>query len=131
MIKINKNVLQLIISIIFGVVISSIFLSCSDTINCTEEARAGLNVFVIDSITQEHLIEEVLVIAKDGSYIDTLMYIDGIPPSYAGAWERKGTYQIIAEKEGYNTYMKSSIIVEADECHVIPRIIHVMLQKQE
>ncbi len=49
---------------------------------------------------------------------------------YAGAFERKGNYIITVTKEGYETFTSEVIKVEADQCHVIGRVVQVMLVEE-
>ncbi len=104
---------------------------CSENndIVCTAEARAGLNVYVRDSLTNVPITNGITVTARDGSYIDTLRNIEGMS-GFSGAWERKGTYIITVESSGYLTYISNPVTVSADECHVIPQVIFVLLRQR-
>jgi len=86
---------------------------------CTEEARAGLTVFVKDGNNKNFLSDSVSVSIKDGTYNEALQLFSGNPPSFNGAWERAGTYVISVIKRGYKTATSSPITVSEDECHVI------------
>lgn len=101
-----------------------------DSIACTQEARAGLNVTVKDAATNNYLGTGTTVVATDGSYYETLEYMDGIVPTFAGAWEREGNYILTVSSEGYVTYVSETITVTADECHVIPQQVEVLLPPQ-
>ncbi|UOK43080.1 MULTISPECIES: hypothetical protein [Flavobacterium] len=104
--------------------------SCNDhddnQVNCTQEARAGLNVTVQDAVTHAVLTEDVAVFVTDGPYYETLKLFPGTDV-FSGAWERKGNYLLTVSKEGYQTYTSETITVGADVCHVIPQIITVQL----
>lgn len=97
-----------------------------DQIYCTLEAKAGLNVTVLNSQTNQPLIDGVTVQATDGFYQEFLIL--GRENSFFGAEERPGTYIITVTKEGYQTYTSSPIVVTADVCHVIPQSLTVNLQ---
>lgn len=100
--------------------------------NCTEEARAGLNITVKDAVTQKFLGEGITIVATDGQYTETLEYM-GYPDmqaNFAGAWERPGTYVLTVSGAGYQTYTSEPITVEADVCHVIGEMVTVALQPE-
>jgi hypothetical protein len=97
-------------------------------INCTDEARAGLNVSVSLGDQNSITAEGVTVVATDGNYSEELVAYNDIDPVFSGAYERPGNYVITVSKEGYHTYTTEIITVNRDVCHVIPRIIHVSLQ---
>lgn len=84
---------------------------------CTDEARAGLNITVKNGSTGAEICDAT-VTATDGSYSETLQNTGGSCGSYAGAWERKGTYTIAVSKTGFATATESNVVVGADECHV-------------
>ncbi len=104
--------------------------SDDDGVICTLEARAGLNVTVRDAQSNNYLGQGITVVATDGAYSETLAYMDGIIPSFAGAWERKGTYVLTVSSPGYITFVSDAITVTADECHVIPQQVEINLQPE-
>lgn len=132
-IKINVRHLLKIKHFLFTFCINALLLfnGCSEKndIACTAEVRAGLNVYIRDSLTNQPLTNGITVTAKDGSYIDTLQNITGMS-GFTGAWERKGTYIITVESSGYETYISNPVTVSADECHVIPQVIIVLLRQR-
>lgn len=89
-------------------------------VNCTQEARAGLNVTVQDAVSHAVLTEGVIVVATEGAYSETLEHIPG-SDVFSGAWEREGSYVLTVSKEGYQTHTSETIVVTADVCHVIPQ----------
>jgi len=97
-----------------------------DQIFCTLEVVAGLNITVLNSQTNQPLIDGVTVQATDGLYQEFLTV--GGANSFFGAQERPGTYIITVTKEGYQTFTSSPIVVTADVCHVIPQSLTVNLQ---
>ena len=111
-----------------------IFLSCTsnkiDEIQCTEEARAGLNITVKNAVRNQILGTGITVIAKDGNYTETLEFFNANYPIFSGAWERQGTYIITVSGVGYATLISGAITVMADECHVIPMQLQVALQPE-
>lgn len=111
-----------------------IFLSCTsnktDEIQCTEEARAGLNITVKNAVNNQILGEGITVKATDGNYTETLEFFNANNPVFSGAWERAGTYIITVSGVGYVTFVSESITVTSDECHVIPQQLQVSLQPE-
>ena len=109
-----------------------LFLSCTfnntDEIQCTEEARAGLNITVKNAVTNQVLGNGITVTAKDGNYTETLEFFDVNNPIFSGAWEREGTYIITVSGSGYITFVSEAITVTSDECHVIPMQLQIVLQ---
>lgn len=90
--------------------------------NCTEEAVAGLNIVVKDATTGEVLSDGVVVSAQDGAYGEVLELVPGSnPATFAGAWERAGTYVITVQKSGYETLVSNAYQVTATVCHVVPQ----------
>lgn len=111
-----------------------VFLSCTsnkiDDINCTQEARAGLNITVKNAVTNQILGTGITVTAKDESYTETLEFFNGTNQMFSGAWEREGTYIITVSGVGYITFVSEAITVTSDECHVIPQQLQVVLQPE-
>jgi hypothetical protein len=112
---------------IFPLLLSSTCENNDDDIFCTTEAKAGLNVTVINSQTNVPIVEDVVIIAQDGSYQETLEYFPGGEFVFSGAYERMGTYTITVTKTGFQTFTSQAITVTRDECHVIPQQITVNL----
>ena len=97
-----------------------------EDIFCTTEFVYGLNVTVIDSQTQQLIVEGVTVTAQSGNYQETLEIFPGSEYVFYGAGERPGTYLITVTKSGYVTNT-ATVTVAADECHVIPQQVQVVL----
>lgn len=84
---------------------------------CTLEARAGINLTVVDSTTGQP-ISNASATAREGAFQETLQP----SPSHElfGLFERKGTYDVVVSAPDYQTWRAENVIVDADECHVIP-----------
>ncbi|HMK06667.1 MAG TPA: hypothetical protein VK476_04000 [Flavobacterium sp.] len=95
---------------------------------CTAEARAGLNVSVSLGSQNSITSDGVTVVATHGNYTETLVAYNENDPIFSGAYERRGNYIITVSKEGYQTYTSGLVMVKRDECHVIPKFVHVSLQ---
>ncbi len=95
-----------------------------DVINCTEVYVYGLNVTVTDANTNEIILEGITVLAEDDDVVEMLEL--GYE-SYIGAGERVGNYTIVVSGDGYMSQTVGPIEVLADECHVIPQNIEIVL----
>ena len=103
--------------------------NCGETISCTLEAVAALNVTVKLGNSSTSTTDGVTVVAKSGNYTELLMPIlSNTNPSFAGAYEKAGIYNITVSKSGYKTYTSEQITVSSNCCHVIPKSINVVLQ---
>ena len=83
---------------------------------CTAIYGYGLNVTVTDvnGIT----VPGATLTLTDGAHTETMEeHAAGI---YAGAGERAGTYTLRVEADGFVTQTITDIVIDADECHVIP-----------
>jgi hypothetical protein len=98
-----------------------------DQVFCTEQYVYGLNVTLKDANTNTIISENITIVAKDESYEETLMNIDGMD-SFFGAGERSGNYIIEVTSNSYQTYTSEIIRVDEDICHVIPESIEIILQ---
>lgn len=91
---------------------------------CTSELRFGLRVTVQDSLTGAPAASGAQLIARDGSYADTVSFppnrpdLDALP--LASAPERPGTYTVTVRKAGFLDWVRTGVRVTADECHVRP-----------
>ena len=83
---------------------------------CTLEARAGINVTVVDDATGAG-IGNPSGTAREGAFVEQLQGFNG---QLAGAFEREGTYDVWVTAPGYQTWLRENVTVAADECHVIP-----------
>lgn len=103
--------------------------NCDDTIFCTLEVKAGLNVKVRLGDSNSFATEGITVMAKSGSYSELLLpYPDKENPYFSGAYEKAGVYSLTISKSGYQTYVSDLITVSSDCCHVIPQTLDVVLQ---
>ena len=98
----------------------------SDVI-CTAEARAGLTVSPVDSITSAPVTSSLQVVAKEGAYADTAKVLIGT--SVGLAWERAGTYTVEVSAPGYMLWSKSNVVVTKGICHVDGVAITAKLRK--
>jgi hypothetical protein len=91
---------------------------------CTEEARPGLLVAISDSIAPAiRTFTNVSVVAREGAYRDSVfvalhpspLTMTQIPLAY----ERAGTYEVTVRANGYRPWVRGTIVVQRDQCHVV------------
>jgi len=83
--------------------------------SCTLEARAGITLTTIDSLSGQPITTAGSVSAQDGSYIEKAT---GLPPQYWMAYERKGTYAVAVQVDGFQPWRATNVVVSANSCHV-------------
>ncbi len=103
--------------------------ACGDPVElvCTEELRPGIIVDVLEEGTGLPAADGATLTVHDGDYDEssTEAY-EG--RTMAGAWERAGTYDVAVAKPGYHTWVRTGVVVRADECHVITVHLEVGLR---
>lgn len=93
---------------------------------CSDEARAGLSISVIDASTGGRICDAT-VVATDGSYSETLVAVGGSGScEYVGATERAGTYDL-AVSSGSRTASATHVVVPNGTCHVTTQMVSVTL----
>lgn len=112
-------------------IISVCFSNCKDDdnfnpINCTTVYIYGLNITLKDVSNNSIITNNINIIATDGVYQETLTRIEN-SDYFIGAGERAGTYILTITSPDYDTYTSESIIVSADDCHVITEVIELTL----
>ena len=98
----------------------------TEPIFCTEEARAGINVTITDALSGNALTAGSTLTIREGDYVERSTEAFG--NTMVGAWERAGTYEVSIAREGYHTWMQSGLVVNEDDCHVIPVNLDVALE---
>lgn len=94
---------------------------------CTMIFVYGLSVEVRDAVTGAGIASGAVVVARDGSYSETLESGPADSVSVHGAGERAGTYTIIVTRPGYAAWTSPPVTVTADECHVHPEVVQARL----
>lgn len=98
---------------------------------CLDYSAAGLQVFVVDSITGGSVVTENEVVAIDGEYADTAAAFEFAPGTRAEAllaFERPGTYRVTVTAEGYRPWAKDGVRVTEGECHVQTVELEALMQ---
>lgn len=93
---------------------------------CTTEVRAGIEVKVLDAVTDASIGEYATGSLVDGAYSEALAALgsgtesDDNPYLLAGARERAGTYDVTVSLEGYQSWGIDGVEVQktAGACHV-------------
>jgi hypothetical protein len=94
---------------------------------CTTEVRDGLRITVKDGVTNQILGNIITVVATDGTYEETLFFLEDIE-QFVGAAERTGNYTIEITSPNHQDFTFGTIAVSADECHVITEELEFVLQ---
>ncbi|HKP73918.1 MAG TPA: carboxypeptidase-like regulatory domain-containing protein [Longimicrobiaceae bacterium] len=97
---------------------------------CLADYRYGINVTIVDSITEAPPSSAVLI-AQSGAYVDSVGPAAPQTPALlllSTAGERAGTYHLTVRAPGYREWTRSSVKVTADDCHVHPVAITARLQ---
>jgi len=95
-----------------------------DGLNCTFEARAGINLQVRDATTGAPAACGATGEIREGDLVELVTlsetrcatFPDSL--SFAGAWERAGTYTVVVKKPGYQDWVKEEVVVMEGACHV-------------
>ena len=92
--------------------------------SCTDIAVAGISLAVVDSITGAQRLSGATVRARDGSFVDSMVFRDDTTLFQSGdagaalALERAGTYAVSVSHAGYRDWTASNVRVRDDGCHV-------------
>ncbi len=104
-----------------ALLLAPVLIGCSEDgsgpIACTLEYRAGITVEITDSATGLAAAEGATLTIREGEYVESWTDTFG-GVTLAGAWERAGTYDVTVAKDGYHTWIRTDVVVDADECHV-------------
>ncbi len=84
---------------------------------CTDDFRAGVNVTVTDENGDP--ISGATLTLTEGDFSET-MEESSRAGEYFGAGERAGAYTLTVEAVGFEPVVVDDIVVDEDECHVIP-----------
>jgi hypothetical protein len=99
----------------------------TDGIVCTLEARPGLQVTVVDSVSSAPITSALTITATDGAYADTAKFITG--GSAGLAYERAGIYTVEVTAASYLVWRQSQVSVTKGICHVNTVSLSAKLRK--
>jgi len=86
-------------------------------IACTAQFVYGISATVTDAATGANITSGSYLVAREGSYVDS---VSASGDFLATAGERAGTYNVTIGHAGYSSFTQSNVVVNRDECHVIP-----------
>jgi hypothetical protein len=95
---------------------------------CTTEAKPAVSVTVQDSATNARVGRGARIIARDGAFADTADFSNEYDGPYGLAHERRGSYDVTVEQQGYRIWSRAGVSVTDDECHVRTVSITARLQ---
>ena len=98
---------------------------------CTDEARAGIVVTVLDSASGTAAGKDARIVATAGTFVDSVpgMWTASSDGPFALAREHAGTYTLTVNKTGFLDWTRSGIVVTADQCHVKTVQVTAKLQR--
>jgi hypothetical protein len=88
--------------------------------------RILLATLLTDALSGNALAAGSTLTIREGDYSES--WTEAFGNTMAGAWERAGTYEVSIAREGYHTWMQSGLVVNEDDCHVIPVTLDVALE---
>ena len=98
---------------------------------CTADFRFGINVTVVDSVTNTAPASATLI-ARSGAYVDSVGPVQA-QPSFGivlpTAGERAGTYDLTVRSTGYRDWTKTGVTVTKGVCHVDQQAFTARLQR--
>jgi hypothetical protein len=106
--------------------------ACSDPepFACTASVEPGIRLEVRDSVSGDGLGAEVLAMATDVGFSDSLRLVPDPDSAYmSGLDERAGTYDLTITLAGYQTWNRNDVVVNEGACHVhtvdvFARLVH-------
>lgn len=99
-------------------------MSCSNIFSgdCVLPGVYGIQTLVTDARTQRAPTSVATVRLRDGEYVETITvpFPGSEPPSYAGAVERPGRYDVTVDAAGYRSETRTNIVVQrGGNCNAI------------
>ena len=94
-----------------------VFTGACQRFGCDAYAAPGIHARVRDGVTGEGVTTEVLAVAYEGAYSDTLLSL-GSDSLQSGVYERAGVYRLEVTGAGYVFWMRQGIRVRDEGCHV-------------
>jgi hypothetical protein len=125
----RRPLVVIFVSAVAAAACSSAGPSGPGSIACTAQFVYGLAVTVQDKASSQRLCDAE-VVAVSGSYRETLRVFGAADScTYSGAGERAGVYEVQATRAGFQVATVSDVRVAADECHVIPATVTMVMER--
>ena len=127
-------------AVVLGAVVAIGVAGCSapsggpNGIVCTTEARAGINLTIVDSLTgSPAAFTGLWARVVDGAYRDSTSFPFTNPQTgavtMALAYERRGTFAVTVHANGYRDWNTVGVVVTGDECHVTGALLTARMVK--
>ncbi len=100
--------------------------ACETTLACDTSATAGLVITVTQGLNGQVLCDAEVTVS-DGATAEKIA-AQGSPCVYTAAYEKPGTYTVVANKAGMKPATKTGIVVDKGECHVEPQHVTLVLE---
>ncbi len=100
--------------------------ACESVRACDTSATAGLVITVTQNLNGPILCDAEVTVS-DGATTEKVS-AQGSPCVYTAAYEKPGTYTVIATKAGLKSATKTGIVVNMGECHVEPQQVTLVLE---
>ncbi len=100
--------------------------ACENVVACDTSATAGLVITVTQGVNG-HVLCDADVTISDGVTSEKVS-AQGSPCVYTAAYEKPGTYTVVAAKTGMKSATKAGIVVNKGECHVEPQQVTLALE---
>ena len=84
---------------------------------CTAQFVYGISATVSDAATGANITPGSYLVVREGSYVDSA---SAMGEFLSAAGERAGTYFVTIGRPGYSSFTQTNVVVNRDECHVIP-----------
>ncbi|MBM4346228.1 MAG: hypothetical protein FJ100_22875 [Deltaproteobacteria bacterium] len=101
-------------------------MACEPTLACDTSAAAGLVITVTQGLNGPVLCDAEVTVS-DGATTEKVS-AQGSPCVYTAAYEKPGTYTVVAAKAGLKSATKTGIVVDNGECHVETQQVTLVLE---
>lgn len=85
---------------------------------CDPGTVPGLDISVVDDTGSTGTIANIKIVARDGTWGDSVQAGAQNPTSFLTAYDRPGTYNVIVTGDRVKTFIVNGIVVQLNGCHV-------------
>ena len=104
-----------------------VLLACHQPDLCTTEAVSGIHVTLTDALSHNPVCDATVMLKGGNGYSETMTAQPGNPCSYAGAFERPGSYEVDVSHPRYRPATRRDVTVDQDSCHVVTQQVALEL----